>query len=186
MLYILPTDTCYGIWCAFHDTDGYHRIYKLKKRDFTKPLAILVESFDWLQNNTHLTVQQIDFLKQYHRPFTILTESSPVRAYLNFSCEWEEEFINKDIYTHLSFRVAHNDFQKKLVKKIWPIWLTSANISDAWETYHPDKIEKDFWYQISTWELVFYNAWELDHTIPASDVFWFLWKNWELSYIRKY
>lgn len=185
MLYILPTDTCYGIWCAFHDKDAYERIYKLKKRSFDKPLAILVESFDWLGKNTELTSEQVDFLKNYHRPFTILTESSPVRAYLEFYTDEEEAFINKDIYTHISFRVVHNDTQKKLLKQTWPLWLTSANLADAWESYSPLKIEEDFGYQISTWELVFHSTWELNSATPPSDVFRFIWESLEIEYVRK-
>lgn len=186
MLHILPTDTCYGIWCQFHDKDAYERIYALKKRSFEKPLAILVESFDWLAKNTKLTSEQIDFLKKYHRPFTILTESRPVRIYLEFSTDDEEAFVNKDIYTYISFRVAHNNIQKKLLRETWPLWLTSANLTNTWETYSPTIIEKDFWYQISTWELEFYSGWELDSTTPASDVFRFVWESLEVEYVRKY
>jgi len=185
MLYIVPTDTCYGIWCAFHDKDAYERIYKLKKRSFEKPLAILVESFDWLAKNTRLTWEQIEFLKNYHRPFTILTQSSPIRVYIEFYTEDEEAFINKDIYQYISFRVAHNDVQKKVLKKTGPLWLTSANLTNTWETYTPAKIEEDFGYQISTWELIFHSVWELDSTTPLSDVFSFIWESLEQEYLRK-
>ena len=185
MLYIIPTDTCYGIWCPFYDKEAYERIYKLKKRSFDKPLAILVESFNWLEKNTELTSKQVEFLRNYHRPFTILTESTPSRVYLEFHTDEEEAFINKDIYTHISFRVAHNDIQKKLLKETWPLWLTSANLADAWETYGPEKIQEDFGYQISTWELVFHSDWELDNSNPPSDVFSFIWESLEVEYTRR-
>ena len=185
MLYILPTDTCYGIWCAFHDKQSYERIYKLKKRSFDKPLAILVESFEWLAKNTELTAEQISFLKKYHRPFTILTQSRPVRAYLEFSTDEEEAFINKDIYKNISFRVAHHPSHKKLLKKTGPLWLTSANIAAAGETYSPRKIHEDFGYQIQNGEIEFFDVGELNKNTPASDVFRFLGESLEVEYVRK-
>lgn len=117
MLYIIPTDTCYGIACPFYDKEAYQRIYNLKKRSFDKPLAILVESFSWLEKNTDISKKQLEFLSAYPYPFTVLLQSSPVRAYLQFSTEDEEAFINKDIYTYISFRVAHHPVHKKLLAK---------------------------------------------------------------------
>lgn len=131
MIYILPTDTCYGIACAFHDRESYEKIYKIKKRDTKKALAIMVKSFEWLEKNTQLTPQQIDFLKNYERPFTILTDSIPMRLYLEFEDENGEHFMNKNIYEYISFRVATTKTQKKLLSEIGPIWLTSANMSNA-------------------------------------------------------
>jgi tRNA A37 threonylcarbamoyladenosine synthetase subunit TsaC/SUA5/YrdC len=104
----------------------------------------LVESFEWLAKNTELTTDQISFLKAYHRPFTVLAQSIPVRTYLEFSTDDEEALINKDIYKNISFRVAHHPAHKKLLKTTGPLWLTSANIATAGETYSPKKIIEDF------------------------------------------
>ena len=144
MLYILSTDTCYGLACEFHDIAGYEKIYKFKKRDKSKALAIMVKSFDWLEKNTDLRSEQIDFLKKYDRPFTILTESSAVRLYLEFESESGEHFFNKNIYSYISFRVAHTPAQKKLISQVGPLWLTSANLSDTKENYSIKEVEKDF------------------------------------------
>jgi len=84
MIYILPTDTCYGIACALEDKKSYEKIYKIKKRSFDKPLAIMVEDFKWLRNNTDLTDEQVDFLERYEKPFTVLTNSTPVELFLQF------------------------------------------------------------------------------------------------------
>ena len=75
MIYILPTDTCYWIACPIHDLKSYSWIYKMKKRDLGKPLAILVPDFKWLEENTDLNKEQVLFLKDYKKPFTILTNS---------------------------------------------------------------------------------------------------------------
>jgi len=129
MIYILPTDTCYGIACALDDKKNYEKIYKIKKRSFDKPLAIMVKDFYWLRENTNLTDEQVDFLERYEKPFTILTNSDPVELFLKYGDGDEEHFINKDIYEQVAFRVASQTIDEDLVDKFGPIWLTSANLS---------------------------------------------------------
>jgi tRNA A37 threonylcarbamoyladenosine synthetase subunit TsaC/SUA5/YrdC len=125
------------------DCESYEKIYKIKKRNFSKPLAIMVENFQWLENNTDLNGDQIDFLKKYNKPFTILTDSDYVKTWINFEDE-DVNFINKDQYKQIAFRVANNSIQKKLVKKVGPIFLTSANISDNPEIYKVEDLKKEF------------------------------------------
>ncbi len=51
MIYIVPTDTCFWISCSLDDVKNYNKIYEIKKRDLSKPLAIMIESFEWLEKN---------------------------------------------------------------------------------------------------------------------------------------
>jgi L-threonylcarbamoyladenylate synthase len=76
MIYLIPTDTCFGIACELTNSKSYEKIYEIKKRELSKPLAIMVENFEWLEKNTILNKAQIQFLKEYKAPFTILTECS--------------------------------------------------------------------------------------------------------------
>ncbi len=186
MIYILPTDTCFGIACAIDDKKSYEKIYKIKKRSFDKPLAIMVESYDWLKKNTSLNAEQIEFLKNYEKPFTVLTNSDTVELFLQYADDNEEHFINKDVYSEIAFRVANNKIEDKLIKRVWPIWLTSANISATGENYNIEEIEEDFEYYIekNAVEILGGNT-ILDEDIPASDVFWFIGESLELEYVRK-
>lgn len=185
MIYILPTDTCYGIACALDDKKSYEKIYKIKKRSHEKPLAIMVKNFDWLRKNTQLTEEQVAFLETYEKPFTILTESSAVRLFLEYQDENEEHLINKDVYDFISFRVANNDIEEDLINQVWPIWLTSANLSWEGEIYTPEEIEEDFEYYLEN-EIVELLGWvHLDEDTPPSDVFYFLGESLEIEYVRK-
>ena len=185
MIYILPTDTCYGIACAIDDKKSYEKIYKIKKRSFDKPLAIMVKNFDWLEENTELTQEQVDFLKSYEKPFTILTESSPIRLFLDYQDGNEEHLINKDVYDFISFRVANNDFEESLINSVGPIWLTSANLSGEWEIYTPEEIEEDFEYYLENGIVEMLWSVHLDEDTPPSDVFYFKWDSLEIEYLRK-
>lgn len=182
MIYIIPTDTCFWIACSFDDTQNYHRIYEIKKRPLEKPLAIMVESFEWLEQNTELNNQQIDFLKTYNKPFTILTECPYIKMILNLEQE-DFEYQNKESYKKIAFRVAHNDIQKKLLSEIGPIFLTSANFSWEKEIYDISEAKKQFqnFKNIQfLWEWIV-----LDNSIKPSDIFEFEWESTNITYLRQ-
>jgi len=185
MIYILPTDTCYGIWCAFDDKKSYEKIYKIKKRSHDKPLAIMVKNFHWLRENTDLTDEQVDFCERYEKPFTVLTNSRNIELFLEYADDNEEYFINKDVYKQIAFRVAHNDLQESLINSVGPIWLTSANLAGAGETYDIAKIEEDFNYYIEKWVVEVLWSFPLDPEIPASDIFSFVGEGLDVEYLRK-
>ncbi|MDR3151100.1 MAG: Sua5/YciO/YrdC/YwlC family protein [Candidatus Peribacteria bacterium] len=93
MIYIIPTDTCFGISCSITEYKDYEKIYKIKKRDYKKPLVILVPNFEWLEKYTDITKEQVNFLKNYEKPWTILTKSNFVKIWLNFvNEETQQEF----------------------------------------------------------------------------------------------
>lgn len=182
MIFIIPTDTCFGIWCAFDDVESYHRIYEIKKRDLSKPLAIMVESFDWLEKNTSLSWEQIDFLKKYPRGFTIMTDAPRLKMIMELD-QKDFEYKNKDEYKKFAFRVAHNDFQKKLIWEIGPIFLTSANFS--WEKEIYDTLEARKQFANFSKELTYIPE---NHTLtiePPSDIFEFIWDTLDVNYMRK-
>jgi tRNA A37 threonylcarbamoyladenosine synthetase subunit TsaC/SUA5/YrdC len=184
-IYILPTDTCYGIACALDDKASYEKIYKIKKRSHSKPLAIMVPNFQWLEKNTDLTDEQIAFLRKYDRPFTVLTDSSPIRLFLEYADENENHFINKDIYEFISFRVANTDITQDIVSRVGPIWLTSANLTWEWEIYTPEEIEEEFEYYLENGSVELLWNQHLDEDTPPSDVFYFTGEGVEIEYVRK-
>jgi tRNA A37 threonylcarbamoyladenosine synthetase subunit TsaC/SUA5/YrdC len=52
------------------------------------------------------------------------------------------------MYQKIAFRIAHNDAQKKLIKEVGPIFLTSANTSGEKEIYSKDEIKETFSYYL--------------------------------------
>ena len=189
-IFLLKTNTCYWIACPICEHNSYEKIYKIKKRVLDKPLAIMVDSFKWLEKNTDLNTEQIIFLKKYKKPFTVLTNSDPITHWLNYEDE-EWYFGNREIYKKIAFRVAHTAEQLKLIKNVWPIFLTSANISNEPEIYDIAKLEDVFKYYLDK---------NLVKIIPPSqpsslleegvkknpsDIFEFIWESIEVKYLRK-
>lgn len=187
MIYIIPTDTCFGISCSITEYKDYEKIYKIKKRDYKKPLVILVPNFEWLEKYTDITKEQVNFLKNYEKPWTILTKSNFVKIWLNFvNEETQQEFWNRAVYEKIAFRVANTYLQKKLLKKEWPLFLTSANISSEGEIYSVKEIKENFWEYINKWIIRFLweEFWDLKKTSP-SEIFEFDWNSIKQIFIRK-
>lgn len=183
MIYLLPTDTCFWIACSIDDIKNYEKIYKIKKRTLDKPLAIMVSDFNWLKENTTLNKEQIDFLKNHEKPFTVLTDSSSISLWLSFETEDWVGFQNRDVYQKIALRVAHNDSQKKLIKKVWPIFLTSANTSWEEEIYDINKLEETFSYYLEKKIVKILPGTNGDS--KTSDIFEFEWDSLEVKYLRK-
>ncbi len=186
MIYILPTNTCFWLACAVNDPKSYEKIYHLKKRDSRKPISILVPDFAWLEKNTDLTKQQINFLKNYDKPFTVLANCDYLKLWINFvNEETNEEFFNRDIYEKFAFRVAQNETQEKILKQVWPMFLTSANYSSEPEIYDFDELEIYFWNLMENWKIKFlWNVKKLEKTKP-SEIFEFIEDSLEINILRK-
>lgn len=182
MIYLLPTNTCFGIACPLDDTKSYHRIYEIKKRDFKKPLSLMVESYEWLAKYTSLNDDQIEHLKNYPKPYTVLTDSPHISLILEFD-QPDFEYKNKEVYKKIAFRVAHNEIHKKLIEEVGPIFLTSANFSWEKEIYDINEAKKQF----SNYKEIIY-LWEdiiLDSSIKPSDIFEFDGDSTNIIYLRK-
>lgn len=71
MIRIIPTDTCYGLAGELTKAD-FLRIYELKGRDFSKPLALVVKDFENISDIAFISKKQISFLKEYPYPFSVV------------------------------------------------------------------------------------------------------------------
>lgn len=189
MIYIVPTDTCFWLAVALDDIKSYNKIYEIKNRSYDKPLSIMIDSFSWLEKNTNLNKSQIEFLKNYNSPFTILTDCNIIKMILNLEQD-DFEYKNKNTYKKIAFRVANNDIQKKLIWEIWPFFLTSANFSWEKEIFSIDEAKEQF--KIYEKDINFlenyYKNCENLKILPktkTSDIFEFIWDTTETKYIRK-
>lgn len=124
MPYLIPTNTCFGLAASITDPQGYHAIFTIKNRPHSKPLAILVENFERLASHTTLTPEQIDFLQDYKKPFSILTQSDFLENFFAEQSRFDHQY-----YAQYALRVAHTPEQLQLIQEVGPLFLTSANLS---------------------------------------------------------
>ncbi len=168
MIFLLPTDTCYWLAWEFNEQD-YNEIYRLKWRDFSKRLAVLVCDMNSLRQMTEISEEQINLLEQYPSAWSIIL---PKRE--NYDLP---RFLNKEEYSNISFRVAEKCISAEIRNQLsYPLFLTSANLSGKSESTTLAEAREYF-----PW-IDGYDGGVCDQS--PSDIFSF-WANNELIYIRR-
>lgn len=168
MVILLPTDTCYGLASEFTEQD-YREIYRLKGRDFMKPLAWLVRDYEELQKYIEITDEQIEFLQNYPRPWSILGTKRK-----DFVLP---EFLDPKTYEKISLRVAEKCIIAYIRDNVsYPLFLTSANLSGNPESKTLAEAREFFpWVEGMDGGIC--------DELP-SDIFEF-WEDGEVKYLRK-
>lgn len=117
----LPTDTVYGVACSANDLQAIQKLYELKDRDTTKPVAICVSSIEQLRY----------YGNAIHLPTNLLMQLLPgaVTVVLNKSPNLNNPYLNPGIIK-IGIRIPDYEFIQKLSAAfVAPIALTSANKS---------------------------------------------------------
>ena len=118
----VPTDTIYGLAALVNSEQAVRRIYEIKGRSFTKPLAISVgtvdDIFSW--SKPTLTKEQLGTGDLLPGPVTLMFErNSSLPSY-----------FNPDV-KNVAMRIPKSQFIIELAQYLQePIALTSANISN--------------------------------------------------------
>jgi len=116
---LYPTDTIWGIGCDATNEEAINKIYKLKQREETKSMLVLVENERMLQNIVEVSSLAWDLIDVSEKPTTIIYD--------------EPKNVAKNIIARdntLGIRLIEPIFLKQLIGKLKnPIVSTSANIS---------------------------------------------------------
>lgn len=119
----LPTDTIYGLACNANDPEAIQKLYKIKGRNFEKPVAICVSNYDELRrygDGSHLSHELIE--KLLPGPTTIVLKKT--EHLLN-------PFLNPGV-AKIGIRIPDFKFIRDVCREFKnPIALTSANLSAA-------------------------------------------------------
>lgn len=174
-IYVIPTDTTLGIGCRLDDEKWYKMIYALKGRNITKPIAILVPTWEDLMYETKLSPAQVNFLRTYKFPFTILCE---VRD------DFRDEYPLLTTYNYKTiwFRVAEACISRETLPYIRsPLFLTSANKSGEKECQTIEEIQVVFKEHLNNLQILP----GISGKKPPSNVISFRWNSNDLQYARK-
>ena len=129
----VPTDTIYGLAALVKSERAVRRIYEIKGRDFTKPLAISVGSVDeiFLCAKPTLTKEEMSTGDLLPGPVTLMFERQPsLPAHFNPGV------------TNVAVRIPNCSFMIDLAQRLGqPIALTSANVSNEPSTISVDEFE---------------------------------------------
>lgn len=134
-LVVMPTDTIYGIIADATREDVIKKVYEVKKRDYNKPLLILVSNWEMLNS---LVLNVPDMVKKiankyWPGPLTILFEKSEKVSDLLTA---KSPFV--------AIRMPKDDRLIEIMNKMnKPLISTSANISSHSSITNPKQLEDE-------------------------------------------
>ena len=117
---LYPTDTVWGLGCDATDVETVKKIFKIKQRNESKSLVILVDSIEMLQQYIPSIPNQVyGVLRTSSKPTSIIYDN-PIGLANNV--------IASD--NTVAIRIVQHEFCQELIKQFGkPIVSTSANIS---------------------------------------------------------
>jgi L-threonylcarbamoyladenylate synthase len=117
---LYPTDTVWGLGCDATNSEAVSKIFKLKKREESKSLVILVSSVEMLQKHVKEVPKQVlELLKNSEKPTTIIYSNPQGLAFNTIASD-----------STIAIRIPKHTFCTELIKEFGkPIVSTSANVS---------------------------------------------------------
>ena len=132
---IIPTDTVYGLCVNALDKDLIRKIYKIKKRDFDKPLVLFVKNKE--------EINKFAFVDKISEKLIDKFMPGEITIILKKKETCPDVSLKK--FETVGFRIPNNDFVLNLLNKIdFPLATTSANISKQKTPKDLDGLKKIF------------------------------------------
>lgn len=132
---IIPTDTVYGIVCDALNEEAVRNVYNLKKREFNKPMIILVSDLEMLYKYTKdIKNLENELISEYWPgPLTIIFKKK----------ECLPDIVTSSL-DEIGVRLPDDADLIKLIKELnKPIIATSANISSEETITKIDQLDKE-------------------------------------------
>ena len=131
---LYPTDTIWGLGCDATDEEAVKKIYRIKQRDDSKSLIILVaEERDILQYVAAPDLAVFEFIAEQTRPTTIIFDGA-----INLP----DNLIAED--GSIAIRIVRDAFCRHIIKRLRrPVVSTSANISGQPSPRFYDEISEE-------------------------------------------
>ena len=117
---LYPTDTIWGIGCDAENAEAVRKVYKIKEREESKSMILLMADLDMLKHYVVKVPEKLEnLLKKQEKPTTFV---------LSGATNLPKEVIAED--GTIAVRIVKEEFCHRLVRQVGrPIVSTSANIS---------------------------------------------------------
>lgn len=133
MIFIYPTETCYGIGCEISDLESIKRIFKSKGRTSEKGLIVIVPDMDSWREITIPNKVAISLAENFWPgPLSLVCVAK--KAVPKEICQKS----GKD--ATIACRESSNEIASALSKEYGPIISTSANISGERNSYSLEEV----------------------------------------------
>lgn len=133
---VFPTETVYGVATNGLNKEAVEKLYKIKKRQYNKPISLLVSDLEMIESITKdITDIEYKLIKEFlPGPLTIVLKKN----------DKVPDIVTSNGDT-VGIRISENEIARKIVKYAnVPIALTSANISGKSTGVNINQIISDF------------------------------------------
>ena len=144
---VYPTETAYGLGADFFNPKAMKKVYRIKGRDYKKPLSVIVSSLGMARQYVKINQLSLKLAKQYWPG--ALTLVLPIASYalrvLNKK-QSSSGFKSKiEDQRTVGLRISSNKPATAIVRKFGkPITSTSANISGKGECFSAQEVIRQF------------------------------------------
>ncbi len=129
-----PTDTVYGVGCKIDDLEAIKKIYEMKNRDFSKPLAVLCANSNISEFVIDVSSEALCLMKKYWPgALTIIFKKS----------DKVNDLVSANLDT-VGFRMPNSKIALSVLNEFGVMATTSVNISGEKALNDALKIEKEF------------------------------------------
>ncbi len=117
---LYPTDTIWGLGCDANNAEAIDKLYKIKRRDASKSMLILIENITRVSSYVNKPPEvALDMMEFSQEPLTIIFDGAK---------NLPTNLIAND--GSIAIRLVQDDFCKELIKRFKkPLVSTSANFS---------------------------------------------------------
>ena len=123
---IMPTDTLYGLVASALDPDAVERVYKIKQRNGSKPLIVLISDLEQVEQfGIVLDDALIEQLSTYW-PIVASTEKKEAYSIVLPTVDDQYEYLSCGTDT-IAFRLPDDDELRELIRAVGPLVAPSAN-----------------------------------------------------------
>lgn len=117
-----PTDTVYGVGCLIDDEEALQKIYNLKHRDLSKPLAVLVPSKESINELIKNSNSQVDEWMNKYWPGALTIIFNKADKVSNN--------LTRGLST-IGLRMPNSNVALEVLNKFGPLATTSVNLSNT-------------------------------------------------------
>ncbi len=131
-----PTETFYGLGANCYREEAIQRIYRLKKRDYAKPLSIVISDRSMMEE---LAIDVPPVFRALAREFW----PGPLTVILKASSQLPRQLLSSE--GSVGVRMPALSWLRALIEMAgFPITATSANLTGQKEISEPDEVIKTF------------------------------------------
>ncbi len=134
---VYPTETCYGLGCDATNKGAVEKLFKIKQRQQSKPVLVLVDSVDNINKYVNWTPTLQSLAQKYWPgPLTVVADLNP-------GISLPEGVVGPD--NSLAFRITSHSFASKICSALGvPLVSTSANITAHKSPYDMESVMNMF------------------------------------------